>query len=131
MKSKLLLILSCFMLIAAPLFAANNNNPTKALDGKTFAGTLTMKGDKPDSDNFVFKNGKFRSTACDQYGYGEGDYRLSQNKDAWKFTALTSNKEGNKMTWTGTVNGNSVKGTAVMLSKAGDMKNFSFEGTLK
>ncbi len=131
MKSKLMLLLSCLMLIAAPLFAASNNSATKALDGKTFTGTLTMKGDKPDTDSFVFKNGKFRSTACDQYGYGDASYSSSQLGKDIIFEAQTQSTNGATIVWKGTVQGDKVNGNAVMKTASGAENKFSFEGQLQ
>jgi hypothetical protein len=67
-----------------------------ALDGKTFAGEMGETGkDKGEKDELVFKDGKFTSVACEQYGFGDAPYTTSVSGDTTTFEADTvSAKEG-------------------------------------
>jgi len=112
----------------APAAAAEKGE----LDGKTFVGTMTEKGKtKGDSDTFVFKDGKFRSTACDVYGFTETAYTVAVSDVATTFEAVaTSPKEGT-MRWKGTVKGDSVDGTAVWTKNGQADAIYTFKGALK
>lgn len=103
-----------------------------AMDGKTFAGTMTEKGKtKGDQDTLVFKDGKFRSTACDAYGFGDAAYTAIAGGGGTTFEATaTSPKEG-AMKWMGTVQGDKIEGTAVWMKKGQADISYAFHGELK
>ena len=52
------------------------------LEGKVFVAEAGEKGKAADEKNDVitFKDGKFHSSACDQYGYGKADYKATDRK---------------------------------------------------
>ena len=51
---------------------------TTMLDGKSYQGLFIEKGKSSgDPDTLIFANGRFRSSACDQYGYGDDPYSAS------------------------------------------------------
>lgn len=103
-----------------------------ALGGKTFAGSMTKQGTTTgDPDNFIFKDGKFRSTACDQYGFKEGAYSATTKGVATAFEALTMNDEGSKISWKGTVEGSKLSGTATMTTASREVTSYIFDGNLK
>jgi hypothetical protein len=118
------------LLVAAALFGTAA--AALPLDGKTFQGEVKDKGKAHgDKDTFIFSDGKFRSTACDAYGYDSGTYKATQQGDAWAFEAQTHSKKWGTMTWKGTIKGDSIEGTAVR-SKDGKAKDEQvFSGTLK
>ena len=66
------------------------------LDGKSFVGEMGEKGKtKGDKDTFTFKDGRFRSTACDRYGFGDAPYAVKEEGGKMVVTAeTTSKKEG-------------------------------------
>ena len=105
------------------------------LDGLTFIGEIGKKGQKAgDRDEFIFRNGTFRSTACDRFGFGPGAYGVThghQGKEA-QFQAQTISPTDGKMTWNGKVTAwNRIEGTSVW-EKPGQapVENW-FKGTLK
>ena len=56
------------------------------LDGRNFVGIVLECGKtEGDADTIIFKDGRFRSTACDRYEYGDGPYTASVAGD----TAVT------------------------------------------
>ena len=93
---------------------------------------MTEKGKtKGDPDTFVFKDGKFRSTACDAYGFTETSYTAAVSDVSTTFEAeATSPKEGT-MKWKGTVKGDSLEGTAVWTKNGQADMHYTFKGTLK
>ena len=117
-----ILIVAAALAVVVPAFAAGT------LDGKTFHGTLTEKGKKHGNhDAFEFKNGQFRSTACESYGFGFGAYKAEQAGDAVTFTARTTSKKEGTMDWTGTVKGGEISGTAVWTKSGQAPVSYSFE----
>lgn len=103
-----------------------------ALDGKSFAGTFTEKGKtKGDKDTLVFKDGKFRSTACDSYGFTEAAYTAAAKDGATSFEATTESPKEGTMKWMGTVRGDRIEGAAVWMKKGQADISYTFHGELK
>ncbi len=85
---------------------------TDALDGKTFFGEFGRKDEKVEgNDELIFKDGRFRSTVCDQYGFGDGDYTAAVKGDATAFEAETFSVNEGKIKWSGKIKGNVLHGT--------------------
>ena len=60
------------MLTTAPALASG------ALDGKRFDGVFMERGKTSgDADTLTFRDGRFRSSACDKYGYSDAAYKTS------------------------------------------------------
>ena len=114
------------------LSAAAAGAEKMALDGTTFVGTTTEKGKtKGEPDQLVFKDGKFRSTACDAYGFTETSYTPAVSDVDTRFEAVaTSPKEGT-MTWKGTVKGDRLEATADWVKKGQADMHYTFSGRLK
>jgi hypothetical protein len=124
---KLLAVVTCILFSATAALAANT-----PLDGKVFSGKMVAESDKSvQSDELVFKDGKFHSTECDQYGYPEVPYKTSVSGDVVNFEASTTNKNGATMSWKGTVKGDKATAVGSMASKDGSSEKFNFEGTQK
>jgi len=80
------------------------------LDGKTFVVETVEKGKSVgDKDTLIFTDGYFRSTACDQYGFGSGVYKSTMNEDSIQFESVTTSPTKGKMTWKGTVKGDKIE----------------------
>ena len=102
-----------------------------SLDGKTFTGTIGKKGETTGNpDNFVFKDGTFESTLCEQFGYGTGLYTASVSGNAVQFNAETTNAKDGKMAWTGTVAAGRIEGS-VVTTENGSTSEMWFNGTTK
>ena len=121
--------LAAALVIASAALAGAEKMP---LDGATFEGTMTEAGkSKADKDTFVFKDGKFRSTACDAYGFTETPYTAAVSDVDTRFEAVaTSPKEGT-MKWKGTVKGNMIEGTADWVKKGPAEMHDAFTGKMK
>jgi hypothetical protein len=102
------------------------------LDGKSFVGETGEKGKtKGDKDTFSFKEGRFHSTACDRYGFGDAPYAVKEDGGKMVVTAETTSKKEGTMTWTLTVDGDALTGVSVW--KKGDKapKEYWVKASLK
>jgi hypothetical protein len=87
-----------------------------ALDGRTFEGVVLESGKTSgDADTLIFAGGRFRSTACDRYEYGDGPYTVSTSGDAIAFEAETVSPKYGKLLWKGVVRGRKLDGTLTMV----------------
>ena len=89
------------------------------LEGKVFVGEAGEKGKPADEKNDVitFAEGRFHSSACDQWGFGKGEYKVRTEGEATVFEAETvSDKEG-RLQWTGTLKDGVLEGRFVHLRK--------------
>ena len=89
-------------LSAAAVFPALAES--NALDGRRFEGVFIQKGKTSgDADTLVFKDGRFRSTACDRYGYSDAVYKAGSSGDATRFEAETESAKYGRLRWSGMV----------------------------
>ena len=89
---------------------------SSTLDGKQFQGVFLEKGKlSGESDRITFTNGRFRSSACDRYGYSDAAYQSSAAGDAIAFEAETNSPKYGKLRWRGVVRGDKLDATATML----------------
>jgi hypothetical protein len=89
-----------FFVMAIPAYS-------EMLDGKEFVGKSGRLGKgASDDDQIKFENGKFTSTGCTEYGFGDADYTTKVDGDRIFFTAdIYSDKYG-RITYSGFVKGN-------------------------
>jgi len=67
------------------------------LDGRNFVGIVLECGKtEGDADTIIFKDGRFRSTACDRYEYGDGPYTETVAGDMVSFEAQNPEPEVRK-----------------------------------
>ena len=111
-SAHLQLLLSPFIRLSiAP--AAGGGDP---LDGRTFDGIVLECGKTAgDADSLIFKNGRFRSTACDRYEYGDGPYTTVAAGETVSFSAETESPKYGKLRWQGVVRGRRLDGTLTMV----------------
>ncbi len=85
------------------------------LDGKAFIADAGEKGKAADEkgDVITFQGGKFHSSACDQWGYGKGDYRASASGNTVTFETETASEKDGRLVWKGTIRGDMIEGTFV------------------
>lgn len=99
--------------LAAALPATAHASP---LDGKTFEGVFLERGKtRGDADTLTFKDGRFRSSACDRYGYVEAPYKAVTEGDAIRFEAETTSPKYGALKWTGYVRGGKLDATVLMM----------------
>ncbi|MGZ9058936.1 MAG: hypothetical protein ACXW14_06815 [Burkholderiaceae bacterium] len=93
---------------AAPALAGD------ALDGKRFDGVFMERGKTSgDADTLTFRDGRFRSSACDKYGYSDAAYKTSTLGDMTAFEAETESARYGKLQWKGTVRGDKLDATVI------------------
>ena len=93
-----------------------NATERTALDGRHFAGVVLECGKTAgDADTLIFDGGRFRSTACDQYGYGDGAYRCQSRDNEISFEAETESPKYGQLRWQGVVRGARLDGTLTMV----------------
>jgi hypothetical protein len=86
------------------------------LDGRSFQGVFLERGKTSgDADTLVFKDGRFRSTACDKYGYSDATYKTTAAGDALRFEAETQSAKYGKLVWNGFIRGNKLDATVMMV----------------
>ena len=86
------------------------------LDGRSFQGVFLERGKTSgDADTLTFKDGRFRSSACDRYGYSDAAYRTVPAGDAMRFEAETQSAKYGKLVWNGTIRGNKLDATVMMV----------------
>ena len=95
----------------APAVAQGTN-----LDGRRFDGVFIERGKTSgDADTLTFQGGRFRSSACDRYGYSDAAYQASAAGDAIAFEAETNSPKYGKLRWRGVVRGDKLDATATSL----------------
>lgn len=86
------------------------------LDGKQYQGVFLERGKTSgDADTLIFKDGRFRSTACDRYGYSDAPYKATPQGDAVAFEAETESPRYGKLVWKGIIRGDKLDATATMV----------------
>ena len=104
----------------------------EALDGMAFVGEVGKQGKASgDPDELIFAQGTFRSTACDQYGFGDAPYTSAANEDTITFSAETISPKEGRMEWRGTVTGETLEGTAMWRREGKAAETYWVRATLK
>ena len=68
------------------------------LDGRNFTGIVLECGKtEGDADTIIFENGRFRSTACDKYDYGDGAYTATKADGGVRFQSQTESPKYGKL----------------------------------
>lgn len=89
---------------------------SETLDGKRFEGVFMERGKTSgDADTLTFRDGKFRSSACDKYGYSDAIYKTSTQGETTVFEAETESARYGKLLWKGTVRGEKLDATALAI----------------
>jgi hypothetical protein len=87
------------------------------LDGRRFDGVVLECGKTAgDADRISFEGGRFRSSACDRYGYGDGAYAAhTLPAGGIEFESETESPAYGKLRWRGVVQGARLDATLTML----------------
>lgn len=87
-----------------------------ALDGRSFDGVFLERGKTSgDADTLIFRDGRFRSTACDRYGYSDASYKATAEGDVVRFEAETQSAKYGTLQWSGVVRGGKLDATVMMV----------------
>jgi hypothetical protein len=96
--------------------AREEEDTMNILDGRKFDGVVLECGKtEGDADTIIFNNGRFRSTACDKYEYGDGAYTTTKADGGVRFHAETESPKYGKLVWEGTVRGKRLDATFTMV----------------
>jgi hypothetical protein len=88
------------------------------LDGKIFTGQEGLMGEKSSGvDEVVFKDGKFISNGCLEWGFSGGEYTTTADGENVHFVADTYSDKYGRIIWTGTVKGNHLDATFIWFDK--------------
>jgi hypothetical protein len=68
-----------------------------------------------DADTLIFKDGRFRSTACDRYGYADAPYKATAAGDTVMFEAETESPRYGRLLWKGTIRDGKLDATATAI----------------
>jgi hypothetical protein len=103
------------------------------LDGKTFVGETAEKGKSAQSspEEIVFKDGTFRSKACDAYGFTEAAYTVKTRYGAAIFSAETHSPNEGTIRWKGKVEGDKLEGTYIWTKEGQPPMEGTVKATLK
>jgi hypothetical protein len=86
------------------------------LDGRRFEGVFIERGKTSgDADTLIFKDGRFRSAACDRYGYVEVPYKSTPAGDAVQFEAESDSPKYGRLLWRGVIRGSKLDATATLV----------------
>lgn len=86
------------------------------LDGRRFDGIVLECGKTAgDADTLSFEGGRFRSSACDRYDYGDGAYSATSTAGEISFESVTESAKYGKLLWRGKVCGARMDATLTML----------------
>jgi len=115
------------------LWALTARAQASPLDGRRFEGVFLQRGKiAGDADTLTFAGGRFRSSACDRYGFGDAPYRAAPQGDAIAFEAETVSAKYGKLVWRGTVRGDKLDATALMQGAGkAPVENWVVAGALK
>ncbi len=107
------------LLVAATLVSAASGMALAdpgALDGKRFEGVFLERGKiSGEADTLTFKDGRFRSTACDRFGYSDAPYKSTPASDGVAFEAETESAKYGRLAWKGVIRNGKLDATATML----------------
>jgi hypothetical protein len=103
-------------IVACAALSAAARAQSAQLDGRRFEGVFLERGKTSgDADTLLFQGGRFRSAACDRYGYSDAPYRVIQAGDAMTFEAETTSPKHGKLIWRGVIRGDYFNATAMMV----------------
>jgi hypothetical protein len=98
------------------------------LDGHTYEIQFQEKsGGAPTKDTLLFRNGRFRSTACEPYGFGAASYGAH---DPATFSAQVQSKKEGRIEWHGTLRGEAVEGSFVWSKPGKAPIEYTFKGSV-
>jgi len=100
------------------------------LDGTAFViETQTAGSDEAGTDTLEFDAEKAHSYGCDQWGFGDGDYTMTEADGTVEFSATCVSDTEGKLEWTGRVEGDQIRGSYLWTKKGQDPISYTYEGT--
>lgn len=134
-------LLCAILILAFPaVYYGQAKKTAGPLDGKIFVIDLFKEGKKKalDSDEIKFTAGKFKSIYFADWGFTKASLYQVASADSstankvinWTTECVNDIKE--TLTWTATITGEEIEGTAILVDKKGKSRqNYTFTGKLK
>jgi len=141
-KRLLPFIVLMFCFASFSTFAQKKDKKVKVIDNQTYIITLTeeasKKPTKPLPDELSFKGDKLKSKVLNEkYKFGSGNFTATVDSTNIEEPIITFEAEtrgetdDDVMNWKGTIDDESIEGTATWNKKGKVKKEYSFSGTLK
>lgn len=104
-----------------------------SLDGKTFSIKINEHGKDGEArdDTVIFKDGKFLSKDCEQYGFGAAPYEHRAQHGVTLFITGTKSEKEGEIQWEGKVEGDNISGTMIWMKPGQEAVFYKYEGSLK
>ena len=101
------------------LFSAQiQDNSSLSLDNRSFEGETGIKDSKSDHiDILRFKNGKFKSKRCKEWGFTAGKYKTTIKDNKVYFEVHTQSEENGTLYWSGVLEGEKLKAKYIWTKK--------------
>ncbi len=136
MKLKGIRVLVGMAVVGTVLFGVSGSalakGPRHLLDGKSFSGPMTIKGeDKEMKNTLSFQGGRLHSSACEKVGFRSGSYTAKEKGKSVSFNSEYANGRGDRMVWKGKVKEGKLTASAKLYKKGSDKasQKFSFKGS--
>lgn len=106
-------LVGSLFLLAGVATGSEPPDAAAALEGKAFVGHTGPLGSTAidGEDEIIFKNGRFQSTACTNWGFDSPPYRATVKPDGIHFDALTRSPRHGQIQWRGVLSGNTLEAT--------------------
>ena len=103
-----------------------------SLDGKTFTVMIDDPTvEEPYEDTLIFEDGKFRSVACDEYGFDWAPYTTQPMAGGIvRFEVTAESEEEGTNHWVGKVANDGIKGEFTWTKEGQEPIEYSFEGAI-
>jgi len=106
--------MAALVLFSVAPISADTALPPNLLDGKTFLAQSGEKGKKASNkDTIVFRDGRFLSEGCIQWGFGDAAYATGTEGDGIRFQTRTVSPTHGAMVWNGIVKGDTIEATSI------------------
>jgi hypothetical protein len=102
----------------------------KSLDGRSFVVEVTGPLGETTEDTLVFEDGRFRSVAGEDAGFGPAAYSIQfEWEDGLEFTAVAESPTGGTRRWYGMLEGALIQGTFTWEVDGQEPSDHIFEGS--
>jgi len=120
------------ILLLLAVFNISQSAEAGSLDGKTYKGEMGEKGKTNGNEETIeFKDGRFHSASCDEYGFTAAPYTSETKGDLTRFSSVTISQKEGKMNWTGIVKGDMLEATATWNKEGQPDQQFWVKGQLE
>lgn len=121
--------ISTLTLAMLALMAWPGNAEAQSLDGRSFIVSSTDPSSGATTpDALTFSGGNFESLGCRLWGFAPAAYQSTTEGSGTTFTTVATSPTEGTMTWTGVVEGDHIRGTALWSKVGQDDITYPFDG---